>query len=239
MVGEVLVEYALRLFERGLIPIPLVRNSKHVAFRAMGYLPYHVSKGDKRLKDIAYQSLSFHLALEPPSEAEITKWFSAHDGNIGIVGGYRGLVSLDFDSDRGFERWSRHYPEVAMKTPVEKTPKGYHAYIRTETPVLSSSLYFKGRKTGHVKGLGGYIACGPSVVSSAPSYGWLPHRSPFDVELVMVPDLQAIAMYPTGWVRRHVYRLLGRGRFEPAEQMSPEEFHQSHPLPEAENAPSP
>jgi hypothetical protein len=224
MDGQNILDYARRLLETGLIPIPLCRNSKHIAFRAMGLPPYHVVAADKRLKDVAYQSLSFYLALEPPSEATVSGWFANHTGNIGIVGGSGGLVTLDFDSAADFHRWSRKYSSLAATTPVEKTPTGYHVYVRLPTPLPCTSLYFNRRKAGHLTGFGGYIACSPSILETGRGYGWLPYQSPFDVELAEVADLASISLYPTGWVRRHAYRLLGRGKFEAAEEMTEEEF---------------
>ena len=215
-----LIDTALALRGVGMVCVPICAGGKHISFRAMDLPPYHVITARKRLKNAAFQALTFSLAMQPPTEQDLIAWFSGHDGNIGIVTGYRNLAVIDFDSPDSFSRWQRHSPDIAATAPTEATPGGFHVYLSCNEPIESSSIYFRGRKAGHLKALGGFVVCSPSRLQDA-RYQWLDGQSPFDCEPPSIPDLAAIDMHPTGWVRRHYDRLLGRGYFSPGEEFGP------------------
>jgi hypothetical protein len=211
-----LVEYASRLRQRGLISVPVVADSKHIAFNQMGLPPYHAATANKHLKDLAYYSLAFNLALRPPSEADVARWFAGHSGNIGIIAGYRGLVILDFDDEEAFRHWQQKYSAIFGRTAAERTPRGFHIYLASPVPVLSTSLYFGSRKAGHIKGLGGYVVCSPSQYAG-PIYEWFAGQSPLDVLPARVADLSDVSIYQAGWLKRRYDGWLRRGLYEPAE----------------------
>lgn len=212
-------EYARDLLRRGLIPIPLCQDSKQISYRAMGLQPYHTLAARKRFKDVAFQSLAFYLALQPPSPEDVDRWMSDHDGNLGIVAGFGGLVVLDFDDKSAFEAWAGTNPGV-LGTPIEQTRAGFHVYLRCGEPMECSTFYVNGRKAGHIKGMGGYVACAPSRLGGVQSYSWLDAKSPFDVAPVEIPDLAAISVQPRSPLRRAYERLLSRGTYVPHEQLA-------------------
>lgn len=217
-----LSDIAAGLLRAGMIAIPLCANSKQIAYRAMGLPPYHVFVRRKRFMNLAFQSLAFYLALRPPGERRIRDWFSGHEGNIGVITGYRGLIVLDFDDAAAYGKWAARHGD-ALKTPAARSPTGYHVYLRCPTPIDSSSLYFGGRKAGHIKGYGGYVACSPSTIADAGDYGWLEGRSPVDVEPATVTSLAAMSIQSRGPFRRAYDRLLSRGAYDPDETVNRDE----------------
>ncbi len=217
-----LVEHALRLHELHVIGIPVCAHSKQIAFRSMGLPPYHVTGARRRLKDVAFQSLTFHLAMSPPDEDDLVSWFSGHGGNFGIVTGYRNLAVFDFDRPAAFHRWAREFPELAGSTPVESTPNGFHVYVTCRQAAECSSIYYRGRKAGHLKALGGYVVSSPSTVPEG-RYEWLPGQSMAECRPAPVPDLAALSMHPTGRIRGYYNRWLGRGFYSPDETFAPDD----------------
>ncbi|MBW3098308.1 bifunctional DNA primase/polymerase [Pseudohoeflea coraliihabitans] len=208
--------YASALRQKGVIAIPLCAASKHMSFGAMQLPPYHVVTARKRLKDVAYQSVAFHLALRPPSADESEQWFADASGNIGIVTGYRGLIVLDFDSPSAYRRWCQRYSSLAKSTPVARSRSGFHVYLTCARPTRCSSMYVDRRKAGHIKGLGGYVVCSPSRVDGR-TYAWLPGQSLLEMDPIFISSLSDISIHPTGWLRRTYDGVLGRGYYEPEE----------------------
>ena len=83
------VDEVLALFERGVICVPVRPGSKHPDYGAMG---------------LAFDSLAFWLSQHPPDREELRRWFSRHEGNVGIVSGYKGLAVLDIDNAGCYDR---------------------------------------------------------------------------------------------------------------------------------------
>lgn len=209
-----LLDYALRLFDRGLICLPLSPGGKHLDLAALGYDPVHKRTRRKRLKELAFTGIAFHLSQKPPSRETVAGWFTGFSGNIGILGGYRDLLILDFDDEPGFERWRKGRNSLIRSTPVAKSPSGFHVYLKSAGAIVSSSLHFGLRRVGHAKALGGYIVASPSILAGGPEYKWLPGQSPFDLEPARADDLAAISLLPVSPFKLAYDRLLGRGYFD-------------------------
>ncbi len=145
---------------------------------------------------MAHQSLSYMLMVNGVTESDCRKWFSdaVSDGNIGVVCGTNGLVVLDFDSERSFEKFKRRNTSLVKATPVERTPSGYHVYLRVQTDVFCKSLYIRGRKQGHVIGIGGFVTCTPSVLHDGRAYAWLPGQSILELEPQRVDKLASLGV---------------------------------------------
>ncbi|MDX8439167.1 bifunctional DNA primase/polymerase [Mesorhizobium australafricanum] len=214
MQAEVTSDYAARLLKRGYICLPLRAGGKHLDLEAMGYKPLHLRTLRKGLKELAFTSIAFQLAQKPPVSNEIARWFRDFPGNIGILGGYSDLMILDFDDEAGYRSWQGHNKEIASRTPLARTPSGFHVYIRTREPTVSSSLHFRMRRVGHVKALGGYVVSCPSVLKDGSSYSWVEGQSPFDVEPQVVDGLASLSLRPVSLFKHHYDRLLKRGFFE-------------------------
>lgn len=210
-----MVDYALELLSRGFLCAPVCPGGRHLDLERMGYAPLHLQTRQKRLKELCFNSVLFHFSQHPPSTDTIRMWFDGFEGNIGIIGGYQGLVILDFDHPAVYHRWKEEHEELVSSTPVTKSPHGFHVYFKTAMPMDTSSLHFGLRRAGHVKGLGGYALCAPSTLRCGGMYNWLPNQSPFDVELQGVDPLQSLSLQPIHPLKRVHDRLLNRGFFEP------------------------
>ncbi len=217
-----LIDYAKGLLHRGMICVPVCERGKQISFRSMDLPPYHEASGKKHLKDLAFSSIAFHLALKPPTEGEVADWFSGHTGNVGIVSGFNQLIVLDFDRMNVFRNWEKQYSDIARSTPVATSPRGIHLFLACQTLYESSSLYFGGRKAGHLKALGGYVVSSPSVVKEG-EYQWIPGQSAFELSPYLIENLKAISMFQSGRMKRLHDRLLKRGSFIPDEKLYPKE----------------
>ncbi|WP_434724980.1 bifunctional DNA primase/polymerase [Mesorhizobium sp. RIZ17] len=211
--GE-LTEYAISLLERGYICLPLRAGSKHLDLAAMEYDPLHLRTLRKDLKELAFTSVAFQLAQKPPGSGDIARWFRDFAGNIGILGGFSNLMILDFDDAAGYRAWLADHKTIANATPTAKSPSGFHVYLRTREPMVSSSLHFGLRRVGHVKALGGYVVGSPSVLGDGSSYSWIKSQSPFDIEPQVVDDLGSLSLRPVSMLKHHYNRVLKRGFFE-------------------------
>jgi len=206
-------DYALRLFDAGMICLPLRSGQKHLDLAAMGYEPVHLQTRSKTLKELAFTGTCFHFAQQPPSRDMMAAWFAGFSGNIGILTGSHNLLVLDFDTVANFERWRDGREALVNSTPVAQSPSGFHVYLRSGQPVVSSSLHFGMRRVGHAKALGGYVVASPSILKSGGAYAWLPGRSPLETSPVLVEDLASISLLAVSPLK-HVYdRMLGRGSF--------------------------
>ncbi|MBI9020058.1 MAG: bifunctional DNA primase/polymerase [Verrucomicrobia bacterium] len=210
-----MVDYALELLSHGFLCVPVSRGGRHLDIETIGYAPLHLQTRHKYLKELCFDSIVFHLSQQPPSAETLKSWFDGYEGNIGIIGGYRDLVILDFDSPSIYRRWKRENESLAASTPVAKSPHGFHVYLKMAVPIISSSLHFGFRRAGHVKALGGYVLSAPSKLKEGLGYNWLPNQSPFDVVPRTVESLQSLSLSPASRLKVFHDRLLGRGRFEP------------------------
>ncbi|TGQ06707.1 MULTISPECIES: bifunctional DNA primase/polymerase [unclassified Mesorhizobium] len=211
--GE-LSEYAARLRERGYICLPLRAGGKHLDLAAMEYDPLHLRTLRKDLKELAFTSTTFQLAQRPPGSGDIARWFRGFAGNVGILGGFSNLMILDFDDDAGYRAWLADHKAIVSATPMARSPGGFHVYLRTREPTVSSSLHFGLRRVGHVKALGGYVVGPPSVLRDGSCYSWVKGQSPFDIEPQVVDGLGSLSLRPVSMLKHHYDRLLKRGFFE-------------------------
>jgi hypothetical protein len=207
-------DYAIQLLAKGYICVPLRTGGKHLDLQAMEYDPLHLRARRKDLKELAFRSIAFQLSQKPPSSDAIRRWFANPSANIGIVGGYANLLVLDFDSAGGFQNWSRIHPELAGRTPLAKSPNGFHVYLRTKEPTISSSMYCGLRRVGHVKALGGYVVASPSTLDGGSSYMWVEGQSPFEVDPRTVGSLAEISLGAVSPLKHYYDRVLDRGFFK-------------------------
>lgn len=214
MPPDITTDYAVRLLAQGYICLPLRTGGKHLDLEAMGYDPLHLRNRRKDLKELAFCSIAFQLAQKPPTREDIERWFCKFTGNVGILGGFSNLLILDFDSAAAYQGWQGRHGEVASRTPMARSPRGFHVYLRTREPMVSSSLHFGLRRVGHVKALGGYVVGSPSLLKDGSSYGWLENQSPFDVEPQQIDSLASLSLRPVTPLKHYYDRMLNRGFFE-------------------------
>lgn len=209
-----MVEYALKLLSHRLICVPLSNGGRHLDVEAMGYVPLHLQTFRKNLKELSFSSIAFNFSQHPPSPDTLAKWFEGFSGNIGILGGYSNLMILDFDREDLYEKWCRGNLDISSSTPTVKSPNGFHVYLRSENPEVTSSLHYGLSRAGHVKALGGYVLCPPSKASNGATYHWLPGQSPFETEVRAVKGLASLSLRPVCLLKDLHDRIFKRGGFE-------------------------
>ena len=103
-----------------------------------------------------------------PTEQEIKQWFNGGENNIAIICGKvsGNLVVFDFDDLNVVPFVVGSIGEVAKKTMVVRTGKGYHVYYRMKEP---SNFKLSNIKVD-VKGEGGYVLAPPSIHPSGIKY---------------------------------------------------------------------
>jgi len=106
-------------------------------------------------------------------------------------------------------------PKLAASTPVAQSPKGFHVYLRTVQPVISSSLHLGFQRAGHIKALGGYVVSPPSRLANGGIYQWLPGQSPFDLAPQTVENLRSLSVRTVSPLKEFYDRFMNRGGFEP------------------------
>jgi len=210
-----MVDYALKLLACGFVCVPLSPGGRHLDLSTMGFSPLHLQTREKKLKELCFTSIAFQLSQNPPSAETVKKWFTGFDGNIGIICGYQNLMVLDFDKPAVYQAWQKKHRALIAATPVAKSPRGFHVYLKTAIPTVSSSLHFGFRRAGHVKALGGYVLSSPSRLKDGSTYQWLPAQSPFDVTPQTVESLQSLSLLPVSPLKAFHDRVLGKGQFEP------------------------
>jgi hypothetical protein len=208
-----LQEYALTLLRSGVICCPVLPGSKFIDFVAMGWPAESQPNAVKTRRKMAHTATAFTLGMRGVNQAKVAEWFSqaGNQSNIGVVAGHNNLVVLDFDDERIFKRFAHRHAVLCASTPVEKTPNGYHVYLRSDVEVFCTSLYIDGRKGGHVSGVGGFVTCAPSVLSDGRTYRWLPGQSFSEVQPMSISDLAALGISTTRW-RSLVLYAKGRPR---------------------------
>lgn len=208
-----MVDTAVALLAAGYVPLPLFPGKKHIDVEAMGRKAHHFLTRSKQMKNLVFASLTTHLVDFPPSVHEVESWFKNGDCNIGLIGGPANLAVLDFDDLRGFERFSAQNLPIATVAPTATTPDGVHVYIRTARPLISSSLYSGLKRVGHVKAMGGYVVCPPSVLDRGSQYAWAKGQAVFDCAPPQIADLADLGLSAVNPVKRWYDGKLGRGGF--------------------------
>lgn len=210
-----LVEKALDLYGRGYVPLPLRKHSKHLDVERMGYSPLHFQTKSQKLKELAFTSICYQFSHAHPRKDTVENWFRDFDGNIGILGGCRGLVILDFDRDSVFKTWFERYSRRIETCPVTKSPGGHHVFLRCRIPLETSSLYYGNRKAGHLKSLGGYVVAPPSVLSGDKHYKWKDCYGSNLADTLEIEDVCELGLTGKSPVKIFHDKLRNRGRFEP------------------------
>lgn len=143
-------------------------------------------------KELNYKSLrevisskGFNLATiipyldRLPTNAELTAWFSSKENTIAIVTGYKDTICIDFDDKESFETWKNEYPDVFQNTPVQKTFRGYHVFLKTKAKIDTSKASFKGKIIGDIEGYRDFVIVYPSIHPSGVMYEWLKDHEPW------------------------------------------------------------
>ncbi len=207
-------ETALQLASAGYRPVPLFPGRKHLDLAAMGHEPWHLNPRSKHMKEVLFEGTLVSLAQLPHNTGETDRWFGNSHANIGIVTGCSNLTVLDFDHAAAFDWFSRSNPGLVRKTPLARSQSGWHVYLRSPHVLVTSSLYRRFSRIGHLKALGGYVVCPPSVLANGTAYDWQRGQSLLEMEPQMLPDLASLGISQKSPLKAAYDNLLGRGGFE-------------------------
>jgi len=113
---------------------------------------------------------------DPPSIAEVQKWFKDTDNNIAIVCGKvsGNLVVIDFDDAELYEEFLKEVDDelrdIIENTWLVQTGKGFHVYLRVDSdkPIRTTRL---GKID--IKAESGYVVAPPSVHPSGKRYEFI------------------------------------------------------------------
>jgi len=99
-----------------------------------------------------------------PEPEEVLKWyFDFSDFNIGIVTGFNGFYSLDFDSIEAY----KNFPNEYKNTATTQTRRGFHLNFYSEAVFKSQIIKINGYDI-EFKGLGSYVVEPYSVIQGIP-----------------------------------------------------------------------
>lgn len=132
-----------------------------------------------------------------PDDRELSTWFgNGKTRNIAILLGNvsRNLVAVDFDSEDAYNAWTADYPDVAKKTAIQKTGKGFHVLFRLPESIRNGKFSYAGRDENDIKCEGGYIVAWPSVHGSGRRYDWLPGQAPWEIGVMSINSLSEIGI---------------------------------------------
>lgn len=207
-------KHAEQLLSLGFVCLPLLKGGKHLDLGAMGYDPVHLRTMRKTHKEAMFKGITIALSQKLPTEEEIVRWFDRCEGNVGILTGYNGLLVLDFDNMSVFHDWSDRHATISSCTPIARTPRGIHVFLKSDSPLLSSSMYCGWQRIGHIKSLAGYVVSSPSQLRDGSAYNWLPGQSLFECSPQPIKSIESLTLSPCSPVKRCYDRILGRGYFE-------------------------
>jgi hypothetical protein len=130
---------------------------------------------------------------EPPSIAEVQKWFKDTDNNIAIVCGKvsGNLVVIDFDDVEVYNKFMKEIDaglkDIIENTWLVKTGKGYHIYLRvsTDKPIKIGKL-----PKVDIKGEGGYVVAPPSLHPSGKNYEFVRFTNTTGHEIRVISEEQ-------------------------------------------------
>jgi len=108
--------FARRYVDLGLSVIPVIYREKKPA---LNWKPYQ----DRR-----------------PTQGELREWFrNGQAQNVAVVCGQvsGNLVVIDFDSPEAYSRFFEGNAELERETPIVRTARGFHVWLRTAEPIRS------------------------------------------------------------------------------------------------------
>lgn len=139
-------------------------------FYGLGVSVFPVVYGEKR--PAVPHWTPYQRALPTPDE--LLRWFN-RPANIGIVGGSRNLVIIDFDTQAGYLQWQRwatiqggRTRQVAQFGYQVQTKRGVHVYVTL--PHTERCRTLPGTERIDIKASGGYVLGEGSVHPDGPTY---------------------------------------------------------------------
>lgn len=134
---------------------------------------------------------TLHGVLDASTEDRLAEiWFERHPGRGVAVatGKVSGVWVLDLDGSVGRESFT-NLQEVNGEVPrtvASRTGNGWHLFWKMPDGDIRNSASQVAEKVD-VRGTGGYVVLPPSPHESGRNYGWLPGRSPHEIEVAEAP----------------------------------------------------
>jgi hypothetical protein len=211
-VRQPVLERVRAYYAAGYHCLPVISRDKNFDLPAMGFGTGHPPFAERRrLAMSLVNAVGGHFALKPPGLDQAMSWNWQSDHNLAFLTGQDRLLVLDFDDLVAFDAWRTKHPVLAASTPVARSPRGMHVYLRSERAELSSSLYWGRKRIGHVKAFAGFIVAPGSISADGFEYHWLPGQSVFDMEPKPIASLAAIGLSHVSTHKR-IYDRLFKGR---------------------------
>jgi len=134
-----------------------------------------------------------------PTQEELEKWERDKHTNYGAVCGAvsDNLVVLDIDNKNLFDELN--LKELARETFTVETGKGYHIYLKTESPVMRKSLQWNGKEEIRFQGEGSYVVTCGSIHPTGKKYTHY-RESPLEIKKYSIRVLEDIEKR---WKRYH------------------------------------
>ena len=154
-----------------------------LAYAQLGWRVFPLAPRSKR----PIRSPSFHEATW--DAATIHAWWHA-DGrrNIGLATG-AGLIALDLDPAHGAGPWwQAHGPTLRHTVAARSGNGGWHLLLRVPPACEIRNSSSKLAPGVDVRGDGGYLVVAPSVHPLGRPYRWVRGQSPWECDLLPLPD---------------------------------------------------
>ena len=206
------LDLAVAYHNAGLHCLPVLAREKNIDLEMIGMIIDQTAvKVRQRLRIACNDVCCGWLSVNPPGIDAIRGWAWKPDHNLAVSTGHDNLMVLDFDNMAAFASWSARHSELLWQTPVARSPRGMHIYLRSSRMELTSSMYLGFRRIGHVKAFGGYVIAPGSIGANGKAYQWLEGQSIFDIKPQLIEGLAAIGLSHASPIKR-AYDLLFKGR---------------------------
>jgi Bifunctional DNA primase/polymerase, N-terminal len=183
-------EHADRLLERGYAPLPIPPGSKKPGYYVAG-MWIGLANWQKR----------FNSGV--PSDIERRRW-AANGAGVGVLGGYRGLVGVDIDTD---DEIAETILAVLPSSPVRTRGARGQTLFFHGPGIRSQSFDINGRRICDLIAAGRQTVLPPTIhPGTGKPYQWTGIESLEDLEPEDLPELQfdiaeriGAALGPFGW----------------------------------------
>lgn len=209
----------------GISVVPLQCGGKHLDFGLLS------SSLDQKLKNPFRSYLK-----KPAADEELDRWFASNNGNIGILGGYKRIIILDFDDNMLFEKWKASNPAIASNTVVQETRRGKHVFLRFRKNSISEIFwrynYFYSNfrvpgacnhksEPGQIIWRGSYVVAWPShTAKHGFDYRWAEGCSPFEKRIFEIGSLKDAGIEAENVLRKKILTFLLDWFREPSKNLA-------------------
>lgn len=168
--------------------VDTLKYAKWYLSKGFSVFPVIPARADSKGKDMKRPACKWtEFQTRRPTEGEVEKWWSEHpDNRIGIATGVlSGILVVDCDDEAAHSRMEDEYLSDTVKTPIAKSPHGWHYYFR-HVDGVRNEVKLSGLGMD-IRAEGGFIMAPPSGGLNGVGYKWQPGFEPWTVALGDVP----------------------------------------------------